>query len=153
MGLLGRGNRHCISSARVSGRVGVSTSRVTGSLSCIGVSNHAQIKCRISTLVTILRSFLNFAGVRGTFLFNMKDLKKTLLHSSKLDRFNLRVMTTFSMGPSLMNAALGKVPVFRSSSFRGGVRRCNIRVNMLAIPVRVTRYVASAVITNNVGTI
>lgn len=152
MGLVGRGKRRCISSARVSGRVGVSTSRVTGSLSCIGVSKHAEIKCGVSTLVRMLRDFLKFAGVRGTFLFNMNDLKTTLLQSSNLRRFKLRVITTFSIGPRLIKGSLGNVPVFRSSSFRTGVGRCSIGVNILAMPVGVTRRVAGGVMSKNVGT-
>lgn len=142
-----------MSSARVSERVGVSTSRVTGSLSCISVSKHAEINCRISLLVRILRSFLNFAGLRGTCLFNIKDLKNTLLESSNLSRFKLRVMKTFSVGPGLINAAMRKVPVCRASRFRRQQTGSKIGVNILAIPVGVTRSVASGVITNNVRTI
>lgn len=119
----------------------------------MGVSNHAHIKCRVSTLVRILRHFLKFAGVRGTFLFNINDLKNTLLHSSKLRRFKLRVMNTFSVGPKLIKGRVGKVPVCRSSRFRVGVGSYSIGVKMLAIPVGVTRRVASGVVTNNVGTI
>lgn len=135
-----------VSSTRLSKETNIVASQIAKDLSCVNVIGRTRVGYDIDNLLQVLEDFLGFTRMHKAFLFGVGRLGTALLNDSGLKQFGLEVVASFDIDRRIVGRTVSGIPVYHISELEKQMRRHNVKIGILTVPIDNAQEVADKMV-------
>lgn len=140
-----RGEQY-VSSTRLSKETNIVASQIAKDLSCVNIVGRTRVGYDIDNLLQVLEDFLGFTRMHKAFLFGTGRLGTALLNDSGLKQFGLEIVAAFDVSRHIVGHNVSGIPVHHISELEKQMRRHNVRIGVLTVPIESAQEVADKMV-------
>lgn len=135
-----------ISTTRLAEALSVDPSQIAKDLSFLGIRGKTRIGYEVVTLENTLRRFLGFSTCHNAIIAGAGSLGAALMADSGLQHYGLNIVAGIDTNPLLAGSAICGVPVYFPDELDSLVKRLDIKIGIIAVPVGVAQNVADSLV-------
>lgn len=135
-----------VSSTKIADELNVDSSQIAKDLSFLNIKGKTRIGYEVASLERALRDFLGFDQSHNAVMVGVGSLGAALISDSGLQRYGLNIVAGVDINPDIVGSQIGGTPVYHIDDLRDLVRRLNIRIGIVAVPVDSAQSVADTMV-------
>lgn len=135
-----------VSSTKIADELNVDSSQIAKDLSFLNIKGKTRIGYEVASLERALRDFLGFDRSHNAVMVGAGSLGAALISDSGLQRYGLNIVAGVDINPDIVGSQIGGTPVYHIDDLRDLVRRLNIRIGIVAVPVDSAQSVADTMV-------
>lgn len=135
-----------VSSTSLSKETNIVASQIAKDLSCVNIIGRTRVGYDIDHLLQVLEDFLGFTRMHKAFLFGAGRLGTALLNDSGLKQFGLEVVAAFDVNQRVVGHNVSGIPVYHISELEKLMRRHNVKIGVLTVPIDSAQEVADKMV-------
>lgn len=135
-----------VSSTSLSKETNIVASQIAKDLSCVNIIGRTRVGYDIDHLLQVLEDFLGFTRMHKAFLFGAGRLGTALLNDSGLKQFGLEVVAAFDVNQRVVGHNVSGIPVYHISELEKQMRRHNVKIGVLTVPIDSAQEVADKMV-------
>ncbi len=142
-----------VSTTRIASALELAPSLIAKDLSVLGIKGKTRIGYQVDTLEETLREYLGFSKRHNAAMCGAGSLGSALLADNGLLRYGLDVVAAFDVSKDVVGRTVGTVKVSHISELPKEVKRKEISIGILAVPVEEAQKVADILVNAGVRAI
>lgn len=135
-----------VSSTKIAEELAVDSSQIAKDLSFLNIKGKTRIGYDVAALEEALRDFLGFDQSHNAAMIGTGSLGAALISDSGLQRYGLNIVAGFDIDPKLVGSQIGGIPIYHLDNLKEMVRKRNIRIGIVAVPVDSAQDVADTMV-------
>ena len=135
-----------VSSRRLAHDLAVDASQIAKDLSFINIKGKTRIGYDVIELEEALQSFLGFGRSHNALMAGVGSLGAALMRDSGLQRYGLDIVAGIDSDPRVAGTEIAGIPVFFPNELPSIVKRLDIRIGIIAVPVEEAQSVADRLV-------
>lgn len=134
-----------ISTTRIAEDLRVAPSQIAKDLSFLGLKGKTRIGYSVGELENALSEFLGFRNRHNAVMVGVGSLGAALIADSGLQRYGLNIVAGIDVNPEIVGTRICSVPVFDYGSLPDLVRKLDITIGIIAVPVDCAQEAAHSI--------
>ncbi len=135
-----------VSSRRLAEDLAVDASQIAKDLSFLRIKGKTRIGYDLAELEETLKQFLGFASTHNAVMVGAGSLGAALMCDSGLNHYGLNIVAGIDTNPQLADTCIKGIPVFPPSELSQLVKRLDIQIGIIAVPVEQAQDVADSLV-------
>jgi len=135
-----------VSSRRIAEDLAVDPSQIAKDLSFINIKGKTRIGYDVADLERTLRRFLGFEQRHNALMAGAGSLGGALMRDSGLERYGLNIVAGVDIDPRIAGTEIAGIPVFSPDRLPELIKKYNISIGILAVPVEEAQSVADSLV-------
>lgn len=139
-----------ISTTRLAEALAVDPSQIAKDLSFLGIRGKTRLGYEVNALESTLREFLGFGTCHNAIMAGAGSLGAALMADSGLQHYGLNIVAGIDSNPAIAGTSINGVPVYAPAELDGLVKRLDIKIGIIAVPVEAAQEVADSLVSAGV---
>lgn len=135
-----------VSSTKIADELAVDSSQIAKDLSFLNIKGKTRIGYDVVALENALRDFLGFDRSHNAVMVGTGSLGAALISDSGLNRYGLNIVAGVDVNPDLIGSQIGGIPIYHVDKLKELVKKLNIRIGIVAVPVDSAQDVADTMV-------
>jgi len=135
-----------ISTTRLAEALAVDPSQIAKDLSFLGIRGKTRLGYEVNALESTLREFLGFGKSHNAIMAGAGSLGAALMADSGLQHYGLNIVAGIDCNPALAGTSISGVPVYEPSELDALVKKLDIKIGIIAVPVEAAQEVADSLV-------
>ena len=142
--MLRKNNVEYVSSTKIADELAVDSSQIAKDLSFLNIKGKTRIGYEVASLETALQDFLGFGQSHNAVMVGSGSLGAALISDSGLQRYGLNIVA--GVDPAIVGTKIGGIPIYHVDRLKELVKKLNIRIGIVAVPVDSAQDVADTMV-------
>lgn len=144
--MLRKNNVEYVSSTKIADELAVDSSQIAKDLSFLNIKGKTRIGYEVASLETALQDFLGFGQSHNAVMVGSGSLGAALISDSGLQRYGLNIVAGVDIDSAIVGTKIGGIPIYHVDRLKELVKKLNIRIGIVAVPVDSAQDVADTMV-------